>query len=439
MKYRVLLKFLKVLVYIKRLLWQIGAGIYFVLAAIVGGITRTIIYLGLKTELFFRRLGVIQSNEWTTKRDFLQIIVFLMLFLMTYGETKLAGRNDLSYVGQKTLAYTLIGGEEEIALEEIVAPTRPQKATYSWRTGALSVSELVPNNAVSGEQNLGTIVAGGMALQKPILLPGLISSAGRLTEVDYEIQPGDSLSSIAYEYNVSVPTIMWNNNLTVRSILKLGQILKIPPTTGVMHTVKKGDSLKKIALLYGTQVEDIVKFNNLKENGSNLKIGDRIAVPNGIIKIKAVKVIPKARSIRETISNRPMPPNSYSSPSALGYVWPTAKHLITQYYGFTHHAIDIGGPWQSPIYATKSGTVVMSQCGWNSGYGCYIILDHGNGIRSLYGHNSQLLVAVGDEVETGQTIALMGNTGHVRGITGIHSHFEIQKNGARVNPLRYVH
>ncbi len=437
MKYRVLLKFLKVLVYIKRLLWQIGAGIYFVLGAIVGGITRTIIYLGLKTELFFRRLGVIQSNEWTTKRDFLQIIVFLMLFLMTFGETKFAGRNDLSYVGQKTLAYTLIGGEEEVALEEIAAPVHPQKAAYSWRTGALSVSELIPNNTTGGERNLGTVVAGGTALSKPILLPGLISSASRLTEVDYEIQPGDSLSSIAYEFNVSIPTIMWNNNLTARSILKLGQILKIPPVTGVMHTVKKGDSLKKIALLYGATAEDIVKFNHLKENGSDLKTGDRIAVPNGIIKV--ARVIPKVRSIRETISNRPTPANSYASPSASGYVWPTAQHLITQYYGFTHHAIDIGGPWQSPIYATKSGTVIMSQCGWNSGYGCYIIIDHGDGIRSLYGHNSQLLVAVGDEVDTGQTIALMGNTGRVRGVTGIHSHFEIQKNGARVNPLRYVH
>ncbi len=436
MKYRVLLKFLKVLVYIKRLLWQIGAGIYFVLGAIVGGITRTIIYLGLKTELFFRRLGVIQSNEWTTKRDFLQIIVFLMLFLMTLSETKLAGRGDLSYIGQKTVAYTLIGDEEEIATEEVVAPMRPQRATYSWRSGALSVSELTPNNLVAGEQNLGTVVAGGMALKKPIILPGLISSASRLSEVEYQIQPGDSLSSIAYEFNVSIPTIMWNNNLTSRSVLKIGLVLRIPPTTGVMHTIKKGDSLKKIAALYRAQTEDIIKFNHLKENGSDLKIGDRVVVPNGTI--RTTPVIARARSIRETVSNRPLPPNSFALPSAAGYVWPTAQHLITQYYGFTHHAIDIGGPWQSPIYATKSGTVIMSQCGWNSGYGCYVILDHGNGIRSLYGHNSQLLVAVGDEVDTGQTIALMGNTGHVRGITGIHSHFEIQINGARVNPLRYV-
>lgn len=437
MKYRVLLKFLKVLVYIKRLLWRIGTGIYFVLGLLVGGITRTILYLRLKTELFFRRLGVIQSNEWTTKRDFLQIIVFLMLFSTTWAETKLAGRNDLSYVGQKTMAYTLIGGDQEVELEEVVAPTRSEKSSYSWRTGALSSAELFPNNVIGGEQNFGTVVAGGMAISKPIIIPGVISSASRLNEVEYEIQPGDSLSSIAYQYNVSIPTIMWNNNLTTRSILKLGQILKIPPTTGVMHTVKKTDTLKKIAKLYGAQVSDIIKFNHLKENGSDLAVGERIAVPNGVI--KTVAVISRPRLIRETISNQPIPSNSYAAPSASGFVWPTAQHLITQYYGFTHHAIDIGGAWQSPIYATKSGTVIISQCGWNSGYGCYIIIDHGNGIHSLYGHNSQLLVAAGDEVETGQTIALMGNTGHVRGLTGIHSHFEIQINGARVNPLRYVH
>lgn len=437
MKYRVLLKFLKVLVYIKRLLWRIGTGIYLVLGLIVSGITRTVLYLRLKTELFFRRLGVIQSNEWTTKRDFLQIIVFLMLFFTTFSETKLVGRNDLSYVGQKTLAYTLIGGDEEIELEEVVATAHAHAVNYSWRTGALSGVELSPNNVISGDQNLGAVVAGGMALNKPILLPGIISSASRLNEIDYEIQSGDSLSSIAYEFNVSIPTIMWNNNLTTRSILKLGQVLKIPPTTGVMHTVKKGDSLKKIATLYSAQVEDIVKFNNLKGSGSELKAGERIAVPKGTI--KTIAVITKPRSIRQTISNQPTPANSYAAPSASGFVWPTAYHLITQYYGFKHHALDIGGPWQSPIYATKEGTIIMSQCGWNSGYGCYIIIDHGGGVRSLYGHNSQLLVAVGDLVDTGQTIALMGNTGHVRGVTGIHSHFEIQVNGGRVNPLRYVH
>ena len=74
----------------------------------------------------------------------------------------------------------------------------------------------------------------------------------------------------------------------------------------------------------------------------------------------------------------------------------------------------------------------------NHGYGCWIIIDHGNNIKSLYGHNDQILVSVGDYVERGQTIGLMGKTGNVRGVTGIHLHFEIIAGGQRVNPYGYV-
>jgi murein DD-endopeptidase MepM/ murein hydrolase activator NlpD len=133
-----------------------------------------------------------------------------------------------------------------------------------------------------------------------------------------------------------------------------------------------------------------------------------------------------------------VPPSSSAGASESGYVWPSGARIITQYYGLRHHALDIAGAWQTPNYATKAGKVITSQCGWNSGYGCYIIIDHGGGVKSLYGHNSKLLVSVGDEVEAGQTIGLMGNTGKVRGLTGIHLHFEIIVNGARVNPLRYT-
>jgi murein DD-endopeptidase MepM/ murein hydrolase activator NlpD len=67
-----------------------------------------------------------------------------------------------------------------------------------------------------------------------------------------------------------------------------------------------------------------------------------------------------------------------------------------------------------------------------------VVIDHGGGIKTLYGHHSKLLVSPGDQVDTGQTIALMGNTGRVYGRTGIHLHFEIRVNGVRVNPLGYV-
>jgi murein DD-endopeptidase MepM/ murein hydrolase activator NlpD len=283
---------------------------------------------------------------------------------------------------------------------------------------------------------LGAIVAGGSSLSRPGIISGGVSTAKRLNEVEYAIQPGDSLSSISYDFGISVSTIMWNNGLTLRSVLKLGDVLKIPPVDGVMHLVKKGDTPGKIAKLYGAKAEEIIAFNNLKSDGSDIKIGEKIVVPNGIKAQSTVATV--VRKITQTISRRPAPPGSSASPSLSGFIWPAASHIITQYYGFRHHALDIGGPWQTPIYATKSGVVLTSQCGWNSGYGCYIIIDHGDGVKSLYGHNSQLLVSPGDLVDGGQTIALMGNTGKVRGVTGIHSHFEIIINGGRANPLKYT-
>jgi len=81
--------------------------------------------------------------------------------------------------------------------------------------------------------------------------------------------------------------------------------------------------------------------------------------------------------------------------------------------------------------------VVKSQCGWNGGYGCVVVLDHGDGFQTLYAHLSELAAAVGDSVGQGSQIGTMGNTGRVYGATGIHLHFEVVDNGVKKNPLAY--
>ena len=103
------------------------------------------------------------------------------------------------------------------------------------------------------------------------------------------------------------------------------------------------------------------------------------------------------------------------------------------YVGF-HRGIDIGMPMGTPICATKDGTVSTSLYS-NGSYGYYIILDHGDGIQTLYAHCSELLVSVGDVVTKGQVIAKVGSTGNS---TGPHVHFEVRINGERVDPLPYL-
>ncbi|MBQ9517743.1 MAG: peptidoglycan DD-metalloendopeptidase family protein [Eubacterium sp.] len=102
--------------------------------------------------------------------------------------------------------------------------------------------------------------------------------------------------------------------------------------------------------------------------------------------------------------------------------------------GRYHGGIDFPVPTGSNVYAAAGGTVILVKALYYS-YGHYIIIDHGNGLSTLYAHNSQLLVSIGDHVKKGQVIAKSGSTGNS---TGPHSHFEVRINGTRVNPLNYL-
>lgn len=443
MKYRVLLKFLRVLIYIKRFFWWIGTGFYFVFGKFFGAVTRLFIYIRYKVGYFLKKAGFGQTRGLFLKRDFLQIILFIVIFLIGFSQTKLSSQKDIALAVENTAARNLFGNGELDYSEEVVSEAVPVKTeTPAWKVGAIDMPILANSGTALPTPNLelGTVVAGGTAIISPTIISSAAMGISRNRVVSYTIESGDSLGAVAYAYGVSIPTIMWANNLSLTSIIRPGDVLKIPPTTGVLHTVKKGDSLKKIAARYQATVDDIVQFNHLKEDGSDLKIGEEIMVPNGTQpQDRAIAVIPRVAVITPTIARQvAVPPSSVTAPSSAGFVWPSGVHTITQYFGITHHAIDIAGPWQTPTYAAKSGTVEVAQCGWNSGYGCYIIIDHGNGLKTLYAHHSQLLVTPGEHVEAGQTIGLMGNTGNVRGVTGIHLHFEVIVNGARVNPLRYV-
>ncbi len=98
-----------------------------------------------------------------------------------------------------------------------------------------------------------------------------------------------------------------------------------------------------------------------------------------------------------------------------------------------HKGIDISVPTGSPVYATAGGKVITSK--YSSSYGYYVVIDHGNEYKTLYAHNSELLVNVGDYVEAGQQIALSGATGNV---TGPHVHYEVIENGVNVNPRDFM-
>ncbi len=139
------------------------------------------------------------------------------------------------------------------------------------------------------------------------------------------------------------------------------------------------------------------------------------------------------KSLEEQNSSPVVAQGEYAWPLPAGQGWITCKFGGSDPNNRPHYALDIAIGAGTSIYATNEGTVLFA--GWHNSYGYYILIDHGNGMASLYAHCSALLVSTGQTVSQGQTIGKVGNTGFSK---GNHLHFEIRKNGQRVNPLNYM-
>jgi murein DD-endopeptidase MepM/ murein hydrolase activator NlpD len=129
-------------------------------------------------------------------------------------------------------------------------------------------------------------------------------------------------------------------------------------------------------------------------------------------------------------------PPGDTTPSAAGLIWPVNGPVTSPFgmrWGRMHEGIDIGVPYGTPIHAAASGQVIYA--GWMSGYGNLTAIDHGRGLSTAYGHQSQIIVSVGRNVTQGQVIGYVGCTGHC---FGPHLHFEVRINGTPVDPLGYL-
>jgi murein DD-endopeptidase MepM/ murein hydrolase activator NlpD len=119
-----------------------------------------------------------------------------------------------------------------------------------------------------------------------------------------------------------------------------------------------------------------------------------------------------------------------------GFIWPVSGPITSPFgmrWGTLHPGIDIGVPTGTPIHAAAAGTVIY--CGWMSGYGNLVMIDHGGDLATLYGHQSRIAVSCGESVTQGQVIGYSGCTGFC---TGPHVHFEVRVNGSPVDPLGYL-
>ena len=249
---------------------------------------------------------------------------------------------------------------------------------------------------------------------------GGFSEETRKDVVDYQVQIGDTIQSVADNFGVSADTIRWANDLAKNATLKVGQELIILPVSGVTYTVKNGDTLEQIVRRHSDKthpvnIDDIVAYNSLA-SAQDIFIGDTFIIPGGII-------IPQAAPGPKD-QQTPFPDNFFIFP-AEGYISQGPHHL--------GRGVDVANKCGTPIYAAASGVVqrAVSNGKWNLGMGNHITILHSNGTVTYYGHeqNGGVFVKSGDYVDVGDRIGLMGQTGNA---TGCHIHFEVK--GAK-NPL----
>jgi murein DD-endopeptidase MepM/ murein hydrolase activator NlpD len=123
-------------------------------------------------------------------------------------------------------------------------------------------------------------------------------------------------------------------------------------------------------------------------------------------------------------------------PSSSGFIWPVSGPVTSPFgwrWGRMHEGIDIAVPYGTPVHAAAAGQVIYA--GWMGGYGNLVVIDHGGGMATAYGHNTSIVVGVGSSVSQGQVVAYSGSTGHS---TGPHVHFEVRVNGTPVDPMGYL-
>lgn len=253
-----------------------------------------------------------------------------------------------------------------------------------------------------------------------------ISDKPRAEIIDYKVNPGDTISGIAQRFGVTVDTILWANNLTSTSAIKPGQILKIPPMTGIIHKVKRGDTVYSLAKHYQTDAQGIVDypFNTFTNDETfALAVGQVLVIPDG--------VMPKPQAPKQYLAQTP---NAGTVVASGIFVWPTSG-AISQRFRWYHPGVDIANKAETPVLAADAGKIIIA--GWpdNIGYGNRVLIDHGNGLTTLYAHLSSINVSVGQTLARGNLIGQIGSTGRS---TGPHLHFEIRASGKAQDPLAYL-
>ena len=274
-----------------------------------------------------------------------------------------------------------------------------------------------------------------------------ILNATKAGEVTYTVEAGDSYYYIAELYGMSVDDLLDMNPGYDPKLLRVGDVLTISNAVPYLTivNVERQNYVQDVPYQVEYQDDNTMYQGDYKVLSAGTfgkaDVTANVTYINGEETARQVVAsVTLSDPVTETQARGTIPRPTWFPTGS--FRWPCSG-TITSYFGRRntgirgastyHEAIDIANSYGTPIYASDGGTVIYS--GWSGGYGYLVKIDHGNGYVTYYGHNSSLLVSVGDHVYKGQQIARMGSTGVS---SGNHCDFRIQINGTFVNPLNYL-
>lgn len=265
-------------------------------------------------------------------------------------------------------------------------------------------------------------------------------NTGGKERVKYTVQDGDTLSEIAHKFDMSMAQIRQNNKWIVDDTIYPDDIVDVTKWQPVL-------SVKTVEVETEKQV---INYTTIYKTDASLKKGKTVVVRAGvegrkIATYRLTKIngmLTDEELINETVLSKPSSAIVRRGSKIIkgegtgNFRWPVSGARISSSYGFRwgrlHKGIDFISSNRT-IMAADAGRIVYA--GYKSDYGYHIIIDHRNGYQTLYGHLRSMSVRVGDVVEAGEKIGIMGNTGDS---TGTHLHFEVHKNGIIRNPAAYM-
>ena len=258
----------------------------------------------------------------------------------------------------------------------------------------------------------------------------------------YTVKEGDVLGSIASDHNLATKDLLaLNEGLTEDTVLQIGQEINVTIQKPLIEVTVSREIYELQPIAFKTTVEKTDALNKgetkVKQEGQNGETTVHYTVTQLNGKQTAQNIISEMVT-KEATDEIVLEGTKTPSVGTGNLVWPAVGGYVSSEqgprWGKYHKGIDIARPSNRTIKAADNGVVV--EAGYNNGgYGNKIVINHNNGMKTVYAHLNSISVKVGEVVEAGSAIGVMGSTGNS---TGVHLHFEVYKNGSLVNPLDYL-